>query len=126
MTSLAEAPAFSERELNRIREEQQDLTMPDRADFQRRMPITPHDEQTSVYATDVHVRITAGFGTFRDVADRFQGVTAYTLTAPFDLSVRAGDEAIHIFNGEPRVFKVLAVREGPFHTALPILAELIT
>lgn len=102
-------------------------TMKDRVSLRRNVPVTPHSESPWVYATDVPARIKMGFGTFRDVADRFQGVTACNITVPETYDVRPGDEVLEGSDPENlTVYKVLDTRSsGTYRIAQRLLAELI-
>jgi len=92
-------------------------------DLRRQEAIAPGMEETSVIEKAVPGRITAGYGTFRDVADRFSGVTPYTITVPYDKDVRPGDRWV---DEEGRVFNVLDVRTtGTWHTATVTLCDWI-
>ena len=82
--------------------------------LKRQEPFAPGVEDDGYVARDVPARITAGYGTFRDVADRFGGVTPYTVTVPYDQDVRPGDRWI---DEDGNVFNVLAVSYT--HLTLP-------
>jgi hypothetical protein len=74
-------------------------------------------------ATDVPVRIKSGFGFFREVADRIQGITAFTLTFPWNTDIRVGDKFIDN-NGE--VYEIRDIRgNNTIQTALQVLGDRI-
>lgn len=66
-------------------------------------------------------RITSGFGIFRSVADRYQGVTFVTITVPWDTVVKANNR---IYDAYGRAFEVRDSRDsGSFQTAKVLLCE---
>lgn len=77
-----------------------------------------------VIATAVPCRLTAGFGQWRSVADRFQGVTAYTATVPWNTDIKAGDV---IVDEESRSFEIRDVAApSSYLTARRCLVDLVT
>lgn len=111
---------ITERELNSIRMAQEAF-MPER--ITRRRPVEiAEDEEGHDEEKGIRARITPGFGFFRDVADRMVGITAFTITVPWDKDIRVNDELIDEKNGE--VFEVRDVRDNKaYQTALQILGD---
>lgn len=72
----------------------------------------------------VSCRVTPGFATiWRLVADRYQGMVAFSLTMPWDTDIVAGDK---FYDAYGREFMVRAVKQGStYSTALQVLGELI-
>lgn len=70
-------------------------------------------------------RIASNMGSlWRSVADRYQGLTMYTVTGPYDWDVKEGD---HVYDGFGRHFIVRDVRNPQtYHTAKQCLAEGVT
>jgi hypothetical protein len=93
--------------------------------LRRREFIPPDDyDHRKTIGEHIPVRVSAGFGTFRDVADRFQGIIPFVLTFSWDQDVRADDELL-LTDG--RVFHLRATKLGlHLHTATQCLADLIT
>jgi hypothetical protein len=66
-------------------------------------------------------RITTGFGIFRAVADRYQGVSYVTISVPWDTDVRAGQR---LYDAYGRAFEVRDVKDAnTFQTAKVCLCE---
>jgi hypothetical protein len=69
------------------------------------------------------VTITPGYGLWRTVADRFQGITAFTVVLPWDTDVQAGDILVQ----GVRVFEVRDIRSpSTFLTAKLCLCDQTT
>lgn len=74
-------------------------------------------------ATEVKARLTPGFGVFRPVADRFQGVNPYTVTVPWDQDIRVGDVVI---DEDSVSYEVRSVRNrSSYQTATQTLCDRI-
>lgn len=114
---------ITEEELTRLREAQEEF-MPDRGTLKRREFDGDNESQYDAYATDVHARLTPGFGIWRIVADRYQGVTAFNLSLPWDQDVRAGDVWVASDN---RVYEIRDVQApASYLTARRCLCDLVT
>jgi hypothetical protein len=115
---------ITERELDEIRTAQE-VFIQSEGILRRREFIPPDDyDHRKTIGENISVRVSAGFGTFRDVADRFQGIIPFVLTFSWNQDVRADDELI-LTDG--RVFHLRAIKAGLYiHTATQCLADLIT
>lgn len=110
-------------ELDLIREAQQEF-MPDAFIIRRRQYIGDDRFETETIAQDVPGRLTAGSGRWVDVADRFQGITPFTLTLYWDQDIKAGDQAV---DAQGRVYEVRDVQApGTLLTARRCLVDLVT
>jgi len=109
-------------ELALLRDEQENY-MPDLVIIRREFSAGDDQLDRGTVATDVACRITPGFGVWRNVADRFQGITAYTVTFAWDQDVKAGDQLV---DAESRTFLVRDVKaHSSYQTALPTLVDLV-
>lgn len=73
---------------------------------------------------EVKCRITVGFASlWRNVADKLQGLTAYTVRMPVGTDVREGDKLFDSYGREFMVRDVGAI--ASYHTALQVLTEMI-
>lgn len=114
---------ISEAELALIRTEQEKF-MPNTVIVQRRMYTGDDDFNYQNVTLDQKCRITAGIGRWALIADRFQGITPYTLTSPHSSSLEAGDRLIDAYG---RVFEVRDVRSpGSYSTAIQALLDMVT
>jgi hypothetical protein len=114
---------ISEAELDKIRE-QQEVFMTSLVTVKRRKYLADNEFTPETIATKVNARITPGFGFWREVADRFQGITAYSLTFHWNQDIQAGDV---IVDTSDRVFEVRDVRSpSTYHTARQALADRIS
>lgn len=100
------ARGISDRELRDMRTAQE-VFMPDIVTIRRKGFVGPDNFQMSTRAEDVHVRLKPGFGQWRNVADRFQGITPYTCTLPWDQEVVASDQ---VLDQAGRIFEVRDVQ----------------
>ena len=89
----------------------------------RRLDATDGDAEYADAYTEVPARITPGFGTWRQSADRFQGITPFQVTMPWDQDVKAGDEVVDVYGRTFRVRDVLT--GGSYITAKKSLCDLI-
>jgi hypothetical protein len=113
----------TEAELDSIREAQLDF-MPDLSIIRRRSYVGDDEFATGNVALDVPCRVTPGYGTWRLVADRFQGITPFTLTFPYGTDIKAGDQVV---DDEARTFEVRDVKSpNSYDTAIQVLADLVT
>lgn len=113
----------TERELRGIREAQE-MYMPQRVVIRRRQFSGDSEFEPVNIAVDVPCRFTPGFGFWRAVADRYQGVTPYRATVPYDQDVKAGDTLV---DEESRVFEVRDVlAPESYQTAKQVLTDLVT
>lgn len=110
-------------ELELLREEQ--ITyMPERVRIRRPDFSGDNERDYRTVAEKVWARITPGWGMWRAVADRYQGVTAFTITMPWDTDIQAGDT---IIDGLNRVFEVRDTKDpSTYHTALQMLVDRVS
>jgi hypothetical protein len=116
---------ISEEELNLFRVEQEKF-LPQRVIIRRKFfaggDAVEYEKQT--IHEDVPCRLTAGFGMWRVVADKFQGITPFTATLPYSQDVRAGDILV---DESSRVFEVRDVQApNSYQTAKRCLCDLVT
>jgi hypothetical protein len=105
--------------LSNIRTEQE-RWMPNSAIRQRKVPISPDEEGTDTLP-GLKCRISAGFGTFRMVADKFQGITPYHFAFPWDSDVKVGD---YLVDEQSNTYRVVSVKEDvSIQSALPVLTD---
>lgn len=110
-------------ELELLRE-QQLVFMPQKVKIRRRTFTGDNEVGFATIEENVRARITPGFGFWRTVADRFQGITAFTVTLPWNTDVQASDA---IIDEEERVFEVRDVKApSTFHTAAQALCDRVT
>jgi head-tail adaptor len=107
-------------ELELLREEQ--ITyMPERVKVRRTNFAGDNERDYETVHEGLWARITPGFGMWRVVADRFQGITAFTITVPWDSDVRAADA---IIDAAGRVYEVRDTKDpSTYHTALQLLCD---
>jgi head-tail adaptor len=107
-------------ELELLREEQ--ITyMPERVKIRRQDFAGDNERGYYDHLTKVWARITPGFGFWRNVADRYQGITAFTITLPWDTDVKASDVIIDSAN---RFYEVRDTKDpSTYHTALQTLCD---
>ena len=114
---------ITERELEQMRKEQEKF-MPDKVIIKERKFFG--DTESDYYAIDDEFhpcRIIPGFGVWRTVADRFQGITAYVLTFTWDELVRPGYIAVH----GSTVYEIRDVKtDSSYQTALQALCDRTT
>ena len=115
---------ITERELELLRAEQKKF-MPNRCSVRRRSFVGGEESYVpSFVMEDQQCRLTPGFGIWRQIADRFQGITAYTVTLPYGSDIRAGDELI---DEESRTYQVRdALSPKTYETAVRALLDLVT
>jgi hypothetical protein len=95
--------------------------MGNRISVRRQQPLAPNVEDDGYVLTNVLARITAGYGTFRDVADRFSGITPYTISCPLGTDIRPGD---YIVDEEGVTYHVRDVRDhGTFEAVVNALCD---
>lgn len=117
--------SITEKELQSLREEQEKF-LPNIA-LQIKRKSFVGGEQTyvpDVIATDVPCRLTPGYGTWRNVADKFQGITAFQFTAAYGVDIKAGDELVDENSLTYQVRDVLAPKA--YSTATRALLDLVT
>lgn len=111
---------ITERELDSIRDAQA-VFMPNLCEIWREGYAGDDMYEHERHDTDVPCRVMPGFGQWREVADRFQGVTFYTITMPWDQDVRAGDRVVDVYG---RTFQVRDVKSAStYQTARQCLTE---
>lgn len=117
--------SITEGELELIRIEQEKF-MPQRVIIRRRFfaggDAVEYEKQT--VHEDVPCRLTSGFGMWRVVADRFQGITPFTAELPFGQDVKAGDILV---DEDSRTFEVRDIMApNSYQTAKRCLCDLVT
>lgn len=111
---------ITEKQLNTLRENQERL-MPNKVTVKRRLNLGEDEGRYETVLEDQKCRYTPGFGYWRLVADRFQGITPFTLGFPYETDVRAGD---HIIDEYAHNYEVRDVRDpASYHTAVQVLAD---
>jgi hypothetical protein len=114
---------ITELELRKMRIEQEKY-MRDRVLIRRREFFGDTESSYADHLEDVPARFHPGFGFWRLVADRFQGITAFTVTMPWDTDIKASDV---IVDSQSRVFEVRDVAAPKtLHTARMCLCDLTT
>ena len=111
-------------ELADLRSIQQDF-MPDDDGIIKRKSYVQGEEKFAydTIAENVRHRLTPGFGLWRAVADRYQGVTAFTGTFPYGTDIKAADK----FISGVRTFEVRdALQPKGYSTAVRVLLDLVT
>lgn len=116
---------LTQRELDEMRAAQESF-QDSKITIRRREFFPPDDyDHRTTAAEHVSARIHAGFGAFRNVADRFQGITPYTVTVPWDTDIREDDILIDEDNGS--ILHVRDIRKGnTYQTAIQVLTEQVT
>lgn len=115
---------ISESELKLLREEQLKY-LPQRGIIRRRNFLGAEESfALSVIATDVPCRLTPGFGLWRQVADKYQGITAYTGTFPHGTDIAAGDELIDEASNTYQVRDTMSPKS--YETAVRALFDKVT
>lgn len=110
-------------ELDGIREAQADF-MPQSVVIRRKDFIADGAFQQINVAIEVPARIVPGFGYWRSVADRFQGITPFRITVPWDQEIAAGYTVV---DEESRVYEVRDVlAPATYQTAKQVLTDLVT
>jgi hypothetical protein len=107
-------------EIELLREEQL-VYMPQLVKIRRRQFFGDNESAYETIAEKVRTRITPGFGFWRVVADRFQGITAFTITMPWNQDCRAGDVVIDSMGNTYEIRD--AKNPSTYHTALQLLAD---
>lgn len=111
------------RELSSIREHQE-VFMPDLISIRKPVFFGDNEREWETVYTGVSCRITPGFGFWRTVADRFQGITAHTVTLPWDQEVQAGWVLI---DASARAYEVRDVRApSSFQSAKQLLVDRVS
>jgi len=116
--------SITERELELLRQEQTKF-FPNEATCKRSSYVG--GEQVAVpntVFTSRPCRFTPGFGVWRQVADQYVGITAYTVTFAYETDVKAGDQLI---DDESRSYQVRDVLHPKgYETAVRALLDLVT
>jgi len=114
---------ITSRELESMREHQE-VFMPDLISIRRPVFFGDNEREWETVYQNVPARVTPGFGFWRAVADRFQGITAYTVTVPWDQEVQAGWVLI---DAASRAYEVRDVRApSTFPTARQLLVDRVS
>lgn len=112
--------AITQLELDLLREEQVTY-MPEKVKIRRADFAGDNERDYYTHLESVWARITPGFGFWRSVADRYQGITAFTITLPWDTDVRASDV---ILDSNGRFYEVRDTKDpSTYHTALQVLCD---
>ncbi|SRR6266550_9011297 len=116
--------SVTDRELQDIRDAQEEY-LPDTIVIRRKDYVGgDSDYAKPIFATGVPARLTPGFGQWRLVADRFQGIEAFVVTVPWDQDLRPGDE---IVDTAARTYQVRAVKSpSSYQTAKQALCDKVT
>lgn len=115
--------SVTDRELKALRKAQE-AWMPNTVLIQRHKFVGDSQFVPQNVAVDVKCRITPGLGRWTVVADRFQGITPFTITMPWGTDVMDGDQIIDAYG---RVFQVRDVSSPKdLATALRLLAGMVT
>lgn len=113
---------ITDREIAAIREAQEEF-MQGQAEIWRRVVIDGAGEYGKIGPT-VKCRIIPGFANlWREVADRYQGLTVYAITFPVGTDVKDGDKVYDEYGREFLVRDVKAT--STYHTALQVLGEMV-
>ena len=111
-----------DRVIQNIRDRQEEY-MPQLIVIRRRVPIGGGEWGYNIVAEEVKARLIPGFGPFAVVADRFQGITPFRLTVPWDTPLVTADEVIDEMS---LVFQVRDVRKpSSYLTAIQALCDLV-
>jgi hypothetical protein len=114
----------TQRELDSIRDAQLDFLPDTILQTKRKFYDGDNGFERQPYLSNIASRFTPGFGRWTIIADRFQGITAFTVTVPWDTDIIAGDELI---DDESRTFEVRDSRSpSTYQTAKQLLVDLIT
>lgn len=114
---------ISDRELQ-VLKEHQEIYMPETVTIRQPQFFGDNEREYVTLETGVPARITPGFGWWRSVADRFQGITAHTITVPWDTEIQAGWV---IIDSHDRAYEVRDVRApSSFQTAKQLLTDRVT
>lgn len=118
------AEGLTEQELQELRDAQQTFQAGDFI-IRRREFFPPDDyDHRATVGDGIQGRLTAGFGQFRNIADRFQGITPFTFTVSWDQDIRADDE---VLDNRGNIFHVRDVRKGnTYQSAIQCLVDLVT
>lgn len=74
--------------------------------------------------TDLPASISAGFGFFREVADRMTGITAYNISVPYGSVIKVNDR---IYDEAEVEYKVRDVRDGSsWGTTVQVLGDRVS
>jgi hypothetical protein len=116
---------ISEEELDLLRAEQLKY-LPGTEGVIKRVSYLGGDQLSApdTIASGLSYRLLPGFGLWREVADRFQGVTAFTITLPYGTDLKASDIFIDDGSLTFQVRDVLAPKG--YSTAVRALLDLVT
>lgn len=99
----------------------QEAFMPSLIKVRRKVSVGDGEWEYTDWSSEIQSRLTPGFGFWREVSDRFQGATFFTIAVPWDTDIRASDEVVDAYG---RTFEIRAVRDSAtFQTAKSVLAE---
>ena len=113
---------ITDRELKSLRKAQEQF-MPNEVVIERRQWVGDQEFVPGAVGT-TKCRITAGWGRWAVVADRYQGITPYTVTVPWDADIQPADSLIDAYG---RAFQIRDMRSPTdYMTAKQLLAELVT
>ena len=107
-------------ELESIREAQNQFMPGKKGKIHLKTIIAPEMEADD-FIENVPYRLSAGFGRFEAIADRFQGITPYVLTVPHNQEINPGDE---FFDETGSKFEVRDVKDkSSYQTARQCLVD---
>lgn len=113
---------ITDRELKQLRKNQEDF-MPNLVMVERPKWVGDN-EFVPDNVGEIKCRITAGWGRWAIVADRYQGITPYHITMPWNADVQPADSLIDAYG---RAFQIRDMRSpSDYTTAKQVLAELVT
>lgn len=111
-----------DRVIQNIRDRQEEY-MPQLIVIRRRVPLGGGEWGYNIIAEDVKARFIPGFGSFQNVADRFQAITPFHLSVPWDTPLLTADEVI---DEAALMFQVREVRKpSSYLTAIQALCDLV-
>lgn len=114
----------TQKELDSIRDAQEDF-LPDRILQTKRKHFDGDNgyQREPWLTTPFDARFVPGYGRWGVVADKFQGITPYTVTVAWDVDILAGDEIVDEMG---RTFEVRDVKHpSSYQTAKQLLADMV-
>jgi hypothetical protein len=114
---------ITDKEINSIRKAQEEF-LPERVIIRRKHWVGgDKDYEAQNLAVDVPARLTPGFGFWRQVADRFEGITPFTITVAWDQDIHPGDTVV---DANANTYEIRAVQAPESYlTAIQTLGDLI-
>lgn len=122
MTEPIGSAGFTQREIDQLRANQESF-MGSLCEIHRKISMGDSHDEIGPIASDIPCRLVPGFGVWRQVADKFQGIKAYTFTMPWDTDLKAGDEVYDAYGRQYLVRDVSS--SSTYLTCLRSLMEAI-